>query len=125
MEGQNLPIQQVTGIEKITVQRVHRSRLAWPVTLFAVGLLALFWVIADTSWVAAIPGFAVGLASLYWGIKRISPTTETLDAHQIIVPGTDPKDWVVVGSIAEVLGFIEGVKIELQEKEKQTSQTVQ
>jgi len=122
-EGQELPIQQVMGIEKITVKRVRRSRLGWPVTLLGVGLLVISGVIATNSWMAAIPGFVVGLAGLLWGAKRIPPKTEDLDAHQIVVTGTNPKDWVVVGSISEVLGFIEGIKIELQEKEKQTLHT--
>ena len=123
-EGQELPIQQVMGVEKITVKRVRRSRLGWPVTLLGIGLLALSGLIATISWMAAIPGFAVGLACLHWGAKRIPPKTEVLDAHQIVIPGADPKDWVVVGSIAEVLGFIEGIQIELQEKEKQTQQAL-
>ena len=124
MEGQEMPIQRVSGVEKITVTRVHRSHLAWPVTLFAIGLLVVSWVITTIWWVAAIPGFGIGLAGLFWGVKRIPPKTEVLDAYQIVIPGADPKDWVVVGSIREVLGFIEGIKIELQEKEKQAQQTL-
>ncbi|MBI3894864.1 MAG: hypothetical protein HY313_02930 [Acidobacteria bacterium] len=124
LEGQEAPIQRVSGVEKITVKRVHRSPLAWPVTLFGIGLLVLSSIVLTIGWVAAILGSVVGLACLFWGVKRISPKTEVLDAHQIVIPGTNPNDWVVVGSISEVLGFIEGIKIELQEKEKQSQQTL-
>ena len=53
---QALPIQRVTGVEKTTLRRVSRSRLGWPVTLFAVGLLALSVWTATISWLAAVPG---------------------------------------------------------------------
>ena len=124
-EGQELPIQQVTGVEKTTVKRVHRSRLGWPVTLFSVALLALSAWMASVLGLAAIPGFAIGLLSLIWGAKRIPPRTENLEAYRIVAPIANPEDWVVVGSIPEVQGFMEGVKIEFQEKEGRTQQPLQ
>lgn len=117
-EGAELPIQQVVSVEKTAVKRLHRSRLGWPVALVAVGILALSWWTATVWLVAAIPGFVVGFTLLYWGASRIRARTETLDAFQIVASGTKPEEWLLVGSNPEVLGFVEGVKIELKEKEQ-------
>ena len=124
-EGQDLPIQQITGVEKTTVQRVSRSRLGWPVTLFAVGLLALSAWTATISWLAAIPGGVVGILFLVWGVKRIPPRTEIIEAYRILTPAGNPDEWVVTGTIPEVAGFIAGVKAELEAKEKQAQQPAQ
>ena len=120
-EGKELPIQQVTTVEKRTVKRVQRSRLGWPLTVSAIGILALSWWTATIFWVASIPGFVIGLVFLYWGARRMASRTRLLDAHQIVAPGTKAEEWLVIGSIPEVLGFIEGVQIELKEKEKSES----
>lgn len=124
-EGQDLPIQQVEGIEKTTVQRVHRSRLGWPVTLFAAGLLALSAWAATISWLAALPGALLGMLCLVWGVKRIPPRTETLEAYRFLTPVGNPDDWVITGTIPEVEGFIGGVKAELEDKERQAQQPAQ
>lgn len=118
-EGQDLPIRQVTGIEKTTVQQVRRSRFGWPVTVFAVGLLALSAWAATIWWLAAVPGVAIGILLLVWGVKRIPPRAETLEAYRILTPVGNPDDWIVTGSIPEVEGFIGGVKAELEEKERE------
>lgn len=124
LEGQELPIEQVAAVEPTTVQRVYRSRLGWPVTLVAVALLALAVWIATFLWRVSVPFFVVGLLGLLWGAKRIAPQREVLEAHRIVAAVANPEEWVVVGSISEVKGFIEGVKIELQEKAKGAPQTV-
>ena len=125
MDGQVLPIQQITGIEKTTVQRTSRSSLAWPVTLVAAGLLAISAVLATIWWPAALPGFGVGVLLLIWGVTRIAPQTESLEAYRIIAPVSNPDDWVMVGGVAEVVGFIEGIKAELEEKERPAQQPAQ
>lgn len=124
-EGQELPIQQLTGIEKTTVQRVHRSRLGWPVTFFALGLLALSAWAATIWWLAAVPGGIPGILLLIWGVKRIPPRTETVEAYRLLTPVGNPEEWVVTGTIPEVEGFIGGVKAELEEKERQAQQPAQ
>lgn len=121
-EGRELPISQVTRVEKTTFQRTVRSRFAWPVTLFALGLLALSIVLAVIWWPASLLGFGLGSLLLIWGIKRIPPQTETLDAYRLVAPVPDPDDWVLVGGIPEVEGFIAGIQAELEEKERQTQQ---
>src|SRR3989304_5034005 len=65
-EGQELRIHQVTGVEETTVKRVHQSRLGWPVTLLAVGLLALSAWMASVWWAAALPGVVIGVLCLIW-----------------------------------------------------------
>ena len=124
-EGQDLPIQQVTGVEKTTVRKVYRSRLGWPVTLFAVGLLALSAWVATFSWLAGLPGALLGMLCLVWGVKRIPPRAETIGAYRILTPVGNPDDWVLTGTIPEVEGFIGGVKAELAQKERQPQQPAQ
>lgn len=126
-EGQELPIEQVTGIEKTTVQRVYRSRLGLPVTFFAMGLLALSAWAATIWWLAALPGALLGMLCLVWGVRRIPPRAETLGVYRIVTRVGNPDDWVVTGTIPEVEGFIGGVKAELQakEKERQAQQAAQ
>ncbi len=123
-DGQELSIEQVAAVEPTTVKRVQRSRLGWPVTYFAIALLLLATWIATFLWLLSVPFFGLGLLCLVWGAKRIPPQTEVLEAHRIVAAVANPEDWVVVGSISEVKGFIEGVRIELQEKAKGAQQTV-
>ncbi|MBI4459617.1 MAG: hypothetical protein HY648_06130 [Acidobacteria bacterium] len=123
-EGQEVSVHQVTGVEKTSVTRVRRSRLARPATLFGAGLLALAGIIAAISWMAATLAAVLGAATLFWGLKRIQAKKEVLDAYRLIIPGTDPNEWVMVGSIPEIAGFVEAIKIELQEKGKQNRQTL-
>jgi len=124
-EGEELHIRQVTGLEKTSLKRVHRSRMGGPVTLFAVALLVLSGWVATLSWLGAIPGLLLGFAGLYWGVKRIPPRTEILEAHLILAPGIEPERWRVVGSISEVEGFLQGLRIELGEKEKEQAAAVE
>lgn len=121
-EGRELPIRQVTRVEKTTFQRTMRSHFAWPATLFALGLLALSVVLAMIWWPASLPGFGLGSLLLVWGIKRIPPQTETLEAYRLVARVPDPDDWILVGGIPEVEGFIAGVKAELEEQERQKQQ---
>ena len=118
-EGKQLHIRQATAVEEIKVSKVYRSRLGWPATLLGLGLLALFGWFASFSWIAAIPGLLVGLLCLFWGARRIAPRTEEVGGFQIVAPGSEPAEWRLTGTIPEVRGFVEGVRSELQEKERQ------
>ena len=123
MDGRELSISQVTRIEKTTFQRTVRSRLAWPVTLSALGLLALSVVLAGIWWPASLPGFGIGLLLLAWGVRRIPPQTETLDAFRLVASVPNPDDWIMVGAVPEVEGFVEGIKADLAENERPAQQT--
>lgn len=127
-EGKEVSIEQVTAVEQRTVERVRRSPLGWPVSLAGTALLLTGWgVVWALGWAAAIPLFLAGGAGIVWGARRIPGRTEVLEAHQIVIPGARPEDWLVVGSMPEAMGFVEGVKAELREREnrgKETPQTV-
>jgi len=122
MDGRELSISQVTRIEKTTFQRTVRSRLAWPVTLVALALLALSVVLTMIWWPASLPGFAIGLLLLWWGVRRIPPQTETLDAFRLVASVPNPDDWIMVGAVPEVEGFVEGIKADLAENERPAQQ---
>ena len=121
-EGQELPIRQITRIEKTTFQHTIRTRLAWPITLFALGLLALSLVLAVIWWPASLPDFVVGFLLLVWSVRRIQPRTETLDAFRLVASVPNPDDWILVGAIPEVEGFIEGVRADWEENQPSTQQ---
>ena len=121
-EGQELSLSQVTRIEKTTFQRTRRARLAWPVTLFALGLLALSVVLAGIWWPASLAGFGIGFLLLVWGVRRIPPQTETLDAFRLVTAVPNPDDWIMVGAIPEVEGFIEGIKADWEENKRPSQQ---
>ncbi|OFV97917.1 MAG: hypothetical protein A3F68_01955 [Acidobacteria bacterium RIFCSPLOWO2_12_FULL_54_10] len=125
MDGKTLSIDQVFGIEKTFVSRSEKSPLALPVVFFGVIVLLISWLIAMWWWVAAVPGFLIGVICLLWGLKKIFPKTHSVDAYKIIAPNTNPNEWMIVGSISEIMGFVEGVRTELQQKEKQAHQSVQ
>jgi len=125
MDGRELPLSQVTRIEKTTLQRTVRSRLAWPVTLAALALLALSVGLAMIWWPVSLPGFAIGLLLLWWGVRRIPPQTETLGAYRLVASVPNPDDWILVGAVPEVEGFIAGVQAELEERERQARQPAQ
>ena len=117
-EGKQLHIRQVTAVEEVQIKREYRSRLGWPATLLGLGFLALFVWLATISWIAAIPGLLVGLLCFIWGVKRIPARKEELGGFQIVASGTDPQEWRLTGAIPEIRGFIEGVRIELKEKDE-------
>ena len=113
-KGINLPIEKIQLIETTQIERRHKNSLAVPATVAAVVILALFgWLSTITLWVG-VPGLAAGAALLLWGLKRLSGTTERLDAFQIVASGTNPEEWYIVGSHHEVLGFINGVQAEMK-----------
>jgi hypothetical protein len=122
MDGRELSLSQVTHIEKTTFQRTVRSRLAWPVTLVALALLALSVVLTRIWWPASLPGFAIGLLLLLWGVRRIPPRTETLDAFRLVAAVPNPDDWIMVGAVPEVEGFVEGIKADLEANQRPAQQ---
>ncbi len=113
--GNTLPVSQITGIEKTTVERVHRSPLARPGLYAGVALLALFGGLALSNWMLALPGLALGAVFLLWGLTRLPGQREVLDAYQILAPGTHPPEWQLVGSHGEIFGFIEGLRSDMQD----------
>jgi hypothetical protein len=112
-KGLNLPVERITSIEKTQVERRHNNLLAKPATVAGIAILALCGWLATVSLWVGIPGLVVGAVVLLWGLTRLSGTTERMDAFQLVAPGTNPKDWYIVGSHLEVLGFIEGVRAEM------------
>ena len=125
MDGKTLSVDQVFGIEKTFVSRSEKSSLSLPVVFFGAIVILASWLIAMWWWVAAVPGFLIGVICLFWGLKRIFPKRHSVEAYKIIAPNTNPEEWLIVGSISEILGFVEGVRTELQQKEKQAQQIVQ
>jgi hypothetical protein len=112
--GQNLPVAQITSIEKTTIQRVRRSPLAKPALYAGVVLLVVFVWIASMSWLIAAPGLVLGALLFFWGLSRMSGEKEVMDAFQIVAPVQNPSDWLVVGTHSEVAGFVEGVRNEMR-----------
>ena len=113
--GKTLPVSQITAIEKTTVERVRRSPLARPAVYAGAVLLALFGWLAASTWVLALPGLALGAIVFFWGLVRLPGQREVLAAYQILAPGIHPPEWQLVGSHAEVLGFIDGLRRDMQE----------
>ncbi|MBI2819454.1 MAG: hypothetical protein HYX73_05700 [Acidobacteria bacterium] len=114
-KGMNLAIEKIQSIENTQVERRHENPLARPAMVAGFLILALFgWLSTITLW-AGVPGLIIGAIVLGWGLLRLGGTTERLDAFQIVAPGTNPKDWYIVGSHLEVLGFIEGLRKEIQQ----------
>jgi hypothetical protein len=74
-------------------------------------------------WPASLPGFAIGLLLLVWGVRRISPQTETLGAFRLVAQVPNPDDWIMVGAVPEVEGFVEGIKAELEANQRPAQQT--
>jgi hypothetical protein len=124
-KGKELPVAQITGIEQTAVERVHRSPVARPAIYGGLALLALFGWMATAYWWWALPGLFLGAATLFWGLKHNSGQKEVLDAYQIVAPGTNPEDWRVIGSHAEVAGFIEGVRLEMEEAQREKTAATQ
>ena len=113
-KGTNLPVEKIQAIEKITVERHHSSPLAKPAFIIGVVILGLFGWLSTVSIWAGLPGLIVGALVMLWGLKRLSGTTEQLEAFKIVAPGFNVQDWTVVGSHHEVMGFIEGLRAEMQ-----------
>ncbi|HWP83620.1 MAG TPA: hypothetical protein VNN17_00385 [Terriglobia bacterium] len=113
-KGLNLPVEQITAIEKTQVKKRHKNPLAKPAAAAGLLLLALFGWLATLSLWLGVPGLVAGLYALIWGLMRLPGTTETLDAYQIVAAGTHPEDWYIVGSHPEVEGFIAGLRRELE-----------
>lgn len=112
-KGLNLAVERITSIEKTQVERQHKNPLAKPASVAGIAILALFGWLATVSLWVAIPGLIAGAIALLWGLKRLSGTSEKLDAFQLLAPGTNPQDWCIVGSHLEVTGFIAGVRAEM------------
>jgi len=113
-KGMNLAVEKIQSIEKTQIVRRHKNPLAAPATLAGVVFLALSGWIARASWWLGLPGLVVGAIVLLWGLMRLSGTAEKLDAFQIVAAGTNPEDWYIVGSHHEVIGFVEGVRAEME-----------
>lgn len=113
-KGMNLPVEKIQSIENTQVERRQKNPLARPAALAGFAILVLCgWVSTIYFWVG-VPGLVVGTIVLGWGLLRLGGTTERLDAFQIVASGTNPEDWYIVGSHLEVLGFIEGLRKEIQ-----------
>lgn len=117
--GMNLPVAKIQSLEKTSVERRQKSPLAAPATLAGIVLLALSgWIASAVLWLG-LPGLVLGAVVLVWGLQRLSGSVERLDASQIVAPGLVPADWLIVGSHAEVTGFVEGLKKEVAEAQRQ------
>ncbi len=105
-----VPVQQVMGIEKLTIEESRRAPLGVPVTLFAVALLAIAGL------VGSIPVGVIGALCLFWGVRMLPKQKISHEAHRLLGPGLDPKEWVLVGSGADIAGFVNAVQSELSQK---------
>lgn len=105
-----LPVQQVMGIEKLTIEESHRSPLGVPVTLFAAALLAI------AGWAGSILVGVIGMLCLFWGVRLLPKQKISHEAHRLLGPGLDPKEWVLVGSGADIAGFVNALQSELSQK---------
>ena len=105
-----MPVQQVMGIEKLTIEESRRAPLGVPVTLFAVALLAI------AGWAGSIPVGVIGMLCLFWGVRMLPKQKVSHEAHRLLGPGLDPKEWVLVGSGADVAGFLDALQSELSQK---------
>ena len=113
--GQTLQVGRIASIEQRKIERTRRSPLAKPAVYLGLLLLGVFGWLATGNPLAAAPALALGAIVLLWGLLRMRGQKETMDSFQLVVPGTNPQDWVIVGSHNEVLGFIDGVKSDMQE----------
>jgi len=115
-EGRELSVKQVSAIRKTTATTARRLPLAWPIVGIGALLAALAW------WVSSLPirivAGLLGVVFLSWGVARLPAQKTVHEAYQIVAPGVNPEDWLVVGSTAEILGFIEGVQSEMRQQEE-------
>ena len=105
-----LPVQQVMGIEKLTIEQSRRAPLGVPVTLFAVALLAI------AGWAGSISAGVIGLLCLFWGLRLLPKQKTSHEAHRLLGPGLDPEEWTLVGSGADIVGFVAALQTELSQK---------
>jgi len=124
-KGKELPVAQITGVEQTAVERVRRSPVARPAIYGGLALLVVFGWIASAYWLLGFPGMVLGVILLFWGLKRNPGQKEVLDAYQIVAPGTNPEDWRIIGSHAEVAGFIEGLRLEMEEAQREKTAATQ
>lgn len=112
--GRDLPVKNVTSIEKTTVTTVRKLPFGREAIILGIVLLA---VCAFASALPArIAAGVIGIALIVWGAKRIPAITTVHEAYRIVAPGLNPDEWTVAGPMPEVLGFIEAVKSEMKEK---------
>jgi hypothetical protein len=113
-KGMNLPITKIQSIQETFIERRHNNPLAKPAVFAAILLLAISgWLTTYSLW-AGVPGLILGALVLIWGMMRLSGSTEKLTSYQILASGTNPQEWLVVGSHHEVVGFIEGLRNEVE-----------
>src|SRR5262245_53838381 len=118
-KGQNLPIAQIRRIEEAALEKRHRNPLAMAATLAGLFLLTISGWIASSSFWLGLPGLILGALVLIWGLARISGDVEKLTSYQIVASGTNPREWLIVGSHHEVVGFIEGLRHEMEQFQSQ------
>jgi hypothetical protein len=109
--GQNLPVEQVRGIERTTIKRKERKPLGRPLLLIAVLLLVAAW---SSNYMAL--RFAIGLAGLaclYSGAERMRTKVRVEEAFRLVIPGRNTDEWTVVGVTPEIMGFLGAVEAEI------------
>ena len=117
-KGLNLPVAKIQSIQETVIERRHKNPLAAPATLAGVFLLAVSgWIAASSPWLG-LPGLVIGALILVWGMKRLSGSVEKLGSYQIVAPGTNPEEWLIIGSHHEVIGFIEGLRKEVEQAQR-------
>ena len=109
--GQQLDVRQVQSIAKVTVKKRQRLPFGWALALLGLCVLAASWWVSRLS-VRLLVAIA-GLACLIWAAMRISGRRTEQEAYQILAPGVNPEDWLVVGSSSEITGLIDALKAEL------------
>ena len=118
-KGLNLPVARIQRIEETSIERRQKNPLASPAMFAGLFLLALSgWITRFSVW-AGVPGFIIGAFVFIWGLKRLSGSVEKLGSYQIIAAGTNPQEWLIVGSHHEVIGFIDGLRHEVEQAQRQ------
>ena len=107
-----LPVQQVMGIEKLTIEQSRRGPLGVPVTLFALVLLAIAGL------AGSILVGVIGLFCLFWGVRFLPKQKISHDAYRLLGPGLDPEEWILVGSGPDVAGFVAAVQTEISQEDE-------
>jgi uncharacterized membrane protein YqjE len=116
-------VEGLPGVVDSIVERHEEAALVATVGMSGLGLLALFGWLAASTWALALPGLALGAIVLFWGLVRLPGQKEVLAAYQILAPGTHPPEWQLVGSHTEVLGFIDGLRRDMQEIQAEKAAT--
>ncbi len=92
------------------IEKRHRAPLGVPVTLFAAALLAIAGL------AGSILVGVIGVLCLFWGVRLLPKQKVSHEAHRLLGPGLDPEEWVMVGSGADIAGFINALQSELSQK---------